>query len=86
MERLLVHQLATAHAALADLSANPELLPTCRKAVRGFLSGLQTVESRQRRAVLSVVPPRAAASVVDFRERQLPVGDRDREGYGNDAA
>jgi hypothetical protein len=77
-----IKRCSTAHAALAELAADPALLPTCRKAVRGCLSTLQAVEQRQKSVHLKLVQPREPRP--DVRSRQLPVGDRD--GGHDDAA
>jgi hypothetical protein len=78
-------KFAKAEAALAELATDPFLIGSHRKAVRGLLGSIQGVIMMRRHALLRPVPPRRLAPVVDFRERQLPVGDRD-EGGCPDAA
>jgi hypothetical protein len=78
-------KFATAEAALADLVTDPFLTGSQRLAVRGCLGSIQGVVMMRRHALLRAVPPRRLAPVVDFRERQLPTGDRD-EGGCPDAA
>lgn len=94
MDGQTIKRCSTVHTALAELAADPALLPACRNAVCGCILTMRSVEERQRGAHLQLVPGGRPRSDVrarrqrehrpDVRARQLPVGDRD--GGHDDAA
>ncbi len=86
MSSPLDRDLMDADALLARIVASPDLWTSQRKALRGALGAVQGVRTVRRTRHLRVVSAgRPAAPVADFRQRQLPVGDRD-EGGAPDAA
>jgi len=68
-------KLSVAEAALMDLAADPVLTRSQRSAVHGCLSSIRGVSLVRRHVLLRSL---------DYRSRQLPVGDRD--GGCDDAA
>ena len=83
MQMQVDRRISDVETALAELAADPGLTQAQRSAVRGCLGSIQGVVLMRRHALIRPVPPRRAPAV-DFRSRQLPVGDR--EGGGDDAA
>ncbi|MGE4536622.1 MAG: hypothetical protein AB7D37_06055 [Desulfovibrio sp.] len=83
MRTQLDRKFSEAETAVADLAADPFLTKPQRQALRGALGTIQGVALVRRHALLRMIPG-GLAPVADFRERQLPAGDRD--GGCDDAA